>query len=114
MAVRWYLRFSLSLRDVECLMAERGVSVDHTTVWRWIQRYAPVFEKRLRTKLRCTFAKSGGVGTPYEKLLRVRPLYDVVGPARSNRRRSYPNCQGGESDGAAHAIVRLEQNRATE
>jgi transposase, IS6 family len=53
-AVRWYLRFSLSLRDVECLMAERGVSVDHTTVWRWIQRYAPVFEKRLRSKLRCT------------------------------------------------------------
>ena len=32
-AVRWYLRFSLSLRDVEELMAERGLSVDHTTVW---------------------------------------------------------------------------------
>jgi transposase-like protein len=53
-AVRWYLRFSLSLRDVECLMAERGVNVDHTTIWRWIQRYAPEFEKRLRSKLRCT------------------------------------------------------------
>jgi transposase-like protein len=36
--VRWYLRFNLSLRDVEELMAERGLSVDHTTVWRWSQR----------------------------------------------------------------------------
>ena len=53
-AVRWYLRYSLSLRDVECLMAERGVTVDHTTVWRWIQRYAPEFEKRLRSRLSCT------------------------------------------------------------
>jgi hypothetical protein len=35
--VRWYLRFSLSLRDIEELMAERGLSVDHTTVWRWPQ-----------------------------------------------------------------------------
>src|SRR6267378_4852091 len=38
--VRWYLRFSLSLRDVEELMAERGLSVDHTTVGRWTQTYA--------------------------------------------------------------------------
>ena len=34
MSVRWYLRYSLSLRDVEELLAERGLSVDHTTVWR--------------------------------------------------------------------------------
>ena len=47
--VRWYLRFSLSLRDVEELMAERGLglSVDHTTVWHWTQRYAPEVERRL-------------------------------------------------------------------
>src|SRR6266851_791669 len=38
--VRWYLRFSLSLRDVEELMAERGLAVDHTTIWRWTQTYA--------------------------------------------------------------------------
>jgi transposase-like protein len=37
--VRWYLRFSLSLRDLEEMMAERGVSVDHTTIWRSVQRY---------------------------------------------------------------------------
>ena len=39
--VRWYLRFSLSLRDLEELMAERGLSVDHTTIWRWTQKYGP-------------------------------------------------------------------------
>ena len=39
--VRWYLRFSLSLRDVEELMAELGLSVDRTTIWLWTQAYAP-------------------------------------------------------------------------
>src|SRR5271167_5260950 len=37
-AVRWYLRYSLSLRDVEELFAERGLEADHTTVWRWVDR----------------------------------------------------------------------------
>ena len=46
--VRWYLRFFLSLRDIEELMAERGLSVDHTTIWRWIQAYAPEVQRRLR------------------------------------------------------------------
>jgi transposase, IS6 family len=38
-AVRWYLRFGLSYRDVEELLAERGVEVDHVTVDRWVQRF---------------------------------------------------------------------------
>ena len=46
--VRWHLRFSLSLRDVEELMAERGLVVDHTTVWRWCQIYGPVVYRRLK------------------------------------------------------------------
>src|SRR5436309_5293691 len=45
--VRWYLRFSLSLRNVEELMAERGLLVDHTTVWRWCQKYGPVVPRGL-------------------------------------------------------------------
>jgi hypothetical protein len=40
LAVRWYLRFSLSYRDVEELLAERGIEVDHTTVYRRVVRYA--------------------------------------------------------------------------
>ena len=41
LAVGWYLRFSLSYREVEELLAERGLWVDHVTVSRWVQRYAP-------------------------------------------------------------------------
>ena len=53
-AVRWYLRYSLSLRDVEELLKERGLEVDHTTVWRWLQRYGPELEARLRRHLKPT------------------------------------------------------------
>jgi transposase-like protein len=41
-AVRWYLRFGLSYRDVEELLAERGVEVDHVTVYRWVLRFTPL------------------------------------------------------------------------
>jgi transposase-like protein len=54
LAVGWYLRFSLSYRDVEELLAERGLHADHVTVWRWVQRYAPEMERRLRSRLRPT------------------------------------------------------------
>ena len=53
-AVRWYLHYSLSLRDVEELLAERGWAADHTTIWRWVQRYAPELEQRLRRHLKPT------------------------------------------------------------
>jgi transposase, IS6 family len=42
-AVRWYLRYGLSYRDVEELLAERGMTVDHTTVYRWVQTFTPEF-----------------------------------------------------------------------
>jgi transposase-like protein len=54
LAVGWYLRFSLSYRDVEELLAERGLHADHVTVWRWVQRYAPEIQRRLRPRLRPT------------------------------------------------------------
>jgi transposase-like protein len=54
LAVGLYLRFSLSYRDVEELLAERGLRADHVTVWRWVQRYAPEMERRLRSRLRPT------------------------------------------------------------
>ena len=41
-AVRWYLRYGLSYRDVEELLAERGIEVDHVTVYRWVQRFTPL------------------------------------------------------------------------
>ena len=48
LCVRWYLRFKVSLRDLVEMMAERGLSMAHTTIMRWVQRYAPEFEKRWR------------------------------------------------------------------
>jgi transposase, IS6 family len=53
-AVRWYLRYALSYRDVEEVLRERGVWVDHTTVFRWVQRYAPELDKRCRPHLNST------------------------------------------------------------
>jgi transposase-like protein len=48
LAVRWYLRFGLSSRDVEELLAERGVEVDHVTVYRWVQRFTPLLAEAAR------------------------------------------------------------------
>ena len=66
-AVRWYLRYSLSFRDRrhtrparsarlgrEELLRERGLEADHTTIWRWVQRYGPELEERLRRHLKPT------------------------------------------------------------
>ncbi len=50
LAVRWYLRFGLSNRDVEELLAERGIEVDHVTVYRWVQRFAPEFAQAARAR----------------------------------------------------------------
>jgi transposase-like protein len=41
--VRWYLRYGLSYRDVEELLADRGIDVDHVTVYRWVQTFTPEF-----------------------------------------------------------------------
>src|SRR5256712_7565051 len=50
LAVRWYLRFGLSYRDVEELLAERGIEVDHVTVYRWVQRFAPELAEAARAR----------------------------------------------------------------
>jgi transposase, IS6 family len=47
-AVRWYLRYGLSYRDVEELLEERGIEVDHVTVYRWVQRFTPLFFEAAR------------------------------------------------------------------
>jgi transposase, IS6 family len=54
LCVRWYLRYSLSYRDLEEMMLERGLSVDHTTISRWVQHYAPELEKRCRPHLKAS------------------------------------------------------------
>jgi transposase-like protein len=48
LAVRWYLRYGLSYRDVEELLAERGVQVDHVSIYRWVRRFTPILAEAAR------------------------------------------------------------------
>ena len=52
LCVRWYLRYSLNYREIEEIMMERGLSVDHSTIARWVLQYAPVLNDRLRRHVR--------------------------------------------------------------
>ena len=49
-AVFWYLRYSLSYRDIEELMRERGVEIDHATVQRWVVKYTPILDEEFRKR----------------------------------------------------------------
>jgi transposase, IS6 family len=53
-AIRWYLQFPISYRDLARMFSDRGVHVDHTTLFRWIQAYAPELDKRIRPHLSMT------------------------------------------------------------
>jgi transposase-like protein len=77
LCVRWYCRYSLSYRDLEEMMRERGLSADHVTIFRWVQRYAPELNKRMRPHLKMsgtsyrldeTYVK---VGTEWKYLYRA-------------------------------------------
>src|SRR5512135_1362088 len=70
LCVRWYLRYSLSYRDLEEMMVERGLQVDHSTIYRWVQHYAPELEKRCRPHLNTT-TDSWRVDETYVKVKKV-------------------------------------------
>jgi transposase-like protein len=78
-AMRWYLMFPISYRDLELMLQDRGVTVDHTTVFRWIQAYALELETRIRPYLR----RSNGSWRVDETYVRVKGrwtyLYRAVG-----------------------------------
>ncbi|CAH1691971.1 transposase [Hyphomicrobiales bacterium] len=57
LCVRWYLAYNLSLRDLEEMMAERGLSVDHSTVHRWVVRFAPQLLERFNRRKRAVTGK---------------------------------------------------------
>lgn len=57
LCVRWYLAYGLSLRNLEEMMAERGISVDHATVHRWVVRYSPILLERFNLRKRAVTAK---------------------------------------------------------
>ena len=64
--VRWYLRYPLSYRNLEEMMMERGLSVAHTTIYRWVMAYSPQINKRCRKHLR-----------PTNDYMRLKPLWKV-------------------------------------
>ena len=73
LCVRWYLRYKLSFRDLVEMMAERGLSLAHTTIMRWIQGYAPEFERR-RTALSARWASRGASTKPTSKSRVAGPI----------------------------------------
>ncbi len=68
LCVRWYLSFKLSFRDLVAMMRERGISLAHTTILRWVQHYSPEFEKRWKRYARSV----GGSWRMDETYVRVR------------------------------------------
>jgi transposase, IS6 family len=68
LCVRWYCRYQLSYRDLAEMVSERGFVIDHTTIFRWVQRYAPEINKRIRPRLKMS-------GTSY----RIDETYIKVG-----------------------------------
>ncbi|ADY24753.1 IS6 family transposase [Bacillus paranthracis] len=54
LTVRWYLRYNLSLRDLVEMMEERGLSLAHTTIMRWVHQYGPELNERIRKHLKAT------------------------------------------------------------
>src|SRR5258707_5469972 len=81
-AVRWYLMFPISYRDLELMLLDRGVEVDHTTIFRWIQAYAEELEKRIRPHLRM----SNGSWRVVETHVRVKGRWKYLYPAVDIRR----------------------------
>lgn len=67
-AVRWYYKYGISYRDLEQMLEERGVSVDHTTIYRWVQHYAPEMQKRMKSYLRPFARQSWRVDETYIKV----------------------------------------------
>jgi transposase-like protein len=88
LCVRWYLRFKQSLRDlVEMMAAERGLSLAHTTIMRWVRHYTPEFEKRWR-RYALGFGQSWRVDETYVKInargvIYIEPLIGRVVPSTS-------------------------------
>src|SRR5689334_21244154 len=95
LCVRWYLRYCLTLRDLEELMTERGLAVDHSTIGRWVLRYAPELNKRVRREVRPpnrswrvdeTYVRVAGIWAPSPTSSALAPQQPVRPPTAPGRR----------------------------
>jgi IS6 family transposase len=91
LAVRWYLRFGLSYRDVEELLIERGVEVDHVTIYRWVLRFTPLLADAARP-CRHAVGDRWGVDETYLKVAgRWRYVYRAIDNSARSLMCSYPH-----------------------
>ena len=82
MTIRWYVAYSLSYRDIEELMRERGLSVDHSTLNRWVVQYAPLLENEFRKGYKRNVGLSWRMDETYIKIKGVwHYLYRAVDKA---------------------------------
>jgi transposase-like protein len=119
LAVRWYLRYGLSYRDVEELLTEPGITVDHVTVYRWVQRFTPEFIEAARPGRHApgdrwfvdeTYVKVAGQWTYlYRAIDQYGQVIDVLvsarpGPARPGRGPAllHPGAARGHGPGQGH------------
>ncbi|MFC7544756.1 IS6 family transposase [Siccirubricoccus deserti] len=96
-AVHWYLMFPISYRDLELMLQDRGVSVDHTAVFRWIQAYALDLEKRARPSLRL----SNGSWRVDETYIRVKGRWTYLYRAVDSRGQTIDFLLAAKRDAAA-------------
>ena len=96
-AVRWYLRYGLSYRDVEELLAERGIDVDHVTIYRWVQRFTPLVIEADRP-CRHSVGDRWFVDETYVRVAGQNVAF-VVKPSRASRRGSRVRPVGDRSYG---------------
>jgi hypothetical protein len=86
-AVRWYLQFPISYRDLERMLADRGVEVDHTTMYRWAQRFAPELEKRMRRQPCARAKRSDGASAVRNGKAQTRPAQGIGASSTSEIQR---------------------------
>jgi transposase, IS6 family len=96
-AVRWYLMFPVSYRDLELMLRDRGAAADHTTIFRWIQAYAAELEKRIRPYLR----PSNGSWRVDETYIRVKGRWTYLYRAVDSRGQTIDFLLSAERDAAA-------------
>lgn len=78
LCVRWYCRYQLSYRDLEEMMRERRLDVDHSTVFRWVRRYAPEINKHVRPYLKMSDTSYRTDETYIKAAKQCRYLYRAV------------------------------------
>src|SRR4051794_23283485 len=96
-AVRWYLMFPISYRDLELMLQDRGVEVDHTTLFRWIQAYALELEKRIRPHLH----RSNGSWRVDETYVKVKGRWTYLYRAVDSRGQTIDFLLSAKRDAAA-------------